>query len=174
MPDQTYASLPQQNRSNTQQPAPLEPDQVENVPHQANQVTDKKEVLEELGGTGSAIVGGFLTGQDYNPDFTGTKRINLFDEMRLSDGTVRSGLLAVKFPILSADWYVKEPSGDEKLGPVADFVHRQLFRNKGFTFTQFLRQALTMVDYGNAVFEKVFETTADKKIGWKRLAPRML
>ena len=46
-------------------------------------------------------------------------------------------------------------------------------KNTGFSFTTFLRQALTMVDYGNAIFEKVFETLPDSKKGRKRLLPRM-
>ncbi len=116
MPDQTYASI-----------GTLEPDQVENVPTQATQVK-KKEVTEELGGSGTAIISGYLTNQDYNPDFTGTRRISLFDEMRLSDATVRAAMLAVKLPLLSADWYIKEPSGDDTLGEPADFINRQLFK----------------------------------------------
>src|SRR5690242_18551951 len=122
MPDQTYpgaSTLPlniPRNAINT-----TEPDQVEDVPKSATEVSPK-ELRTELGGTGTTIVGGFLSNQDYNPEFTGTKRIDTFDEMRLSDGTVRAGLLAVKLPLLSADWYIKEPSGDDELGEVADFV----------------------------------------------------
>ncbi len=163
MPDQTYPSV---------SIGTLEPDQVENIPTQATQVK-KKEVTEELGGSGTSIISGYLTNQDYNPDFTGTRRISLFDEMRLSDATVRAAMLAVKLPLLSADWYIKEPSGDDTLGEPADFINRQLFKNKGFSFTQFLRQALTMCDYGNSIFEKVFEPLPGNKIGWKRLAPRL-
>src|SRR3954470_18708479 len=92
----------------------------------------------------TTIVGGFLSYQDYNPDFTGTRRIDTFDEMRKSDATVRAGLNMVKLPILSADWYIKEPSGDSDLGEPADFINRQLFKNPSFSWTAFLRQALTM------------------------------
>jgi len=55
-----------------------EPDQVTDVPQSAAEV-GKKEITTELGGTGITIIGGFLANQDYNPDFTGTRRINLFD-----------------------------------------------------------------------------------------------
>jgi hypothetical protein len=172
MPDQTYASVGQQPPTVASTSVNLEPEQVTGVPTQATEV-DKTEVLQEIGGSGTAILNGFLTNQDYNPEFTGTKRITLFDQMRLSDPSVRSGLLAVKLPLLSADWYIKEPSGDDELGEPAKFINDQLFKNKGFSWTSFLRQALTMVDYGNSIFEKVFETTPEGKIGWKRLSPRM-
>jgi hypothetical protein len=170
MSDQTYPQALARPLNASQQTT--EPDQVTGVPTSAAEVS-KKEITTETGGTGTSIVGGFLTNQDYNPDFTGTKRINLFDEMRLSDATVRAGLNMVKLPILSADWYIKEPSGDAELGEPAEFINRQLFKNPGFSWTAFLRQALTMCDNGNSVFEKVFELLPGGKIGWKRLAPRM-
>src|SRR6476469_9866768 len=102
-----------------------------------------------------------------------TNRIKIFEEMSHSDATVRAGLKLVKLPILSAEWYTKDPSGDSDLGDTAEFINRQLFKNPGFSWTAFLTQALTMCDNGNAIFEKVFETLPDGKIGWKRLAPRL-
>lgn len=173
MADQTYAALPRPPQTTSPNGLNVtEPDQVTDVPQSATEV-DKKDVVTELGGTGTTIVNGFLSSQDYNPDFTGVRRIDIFDEMRLSDGTVRAAISAVKLPLLSADWYIKEPSGDDELGEPADFINRQLMKNPSFSFTTFLRQALTMVENGNSVFEKVFELTPEGKIGWKRLAPRM-
>ncbi len=173
MSDQTYVSISTPPR--TTSPTGLnvaEPDQVTGVPQSATEVA-QKDITTEVGGTGTTIISGFLANQDYNPEFTGTRRINTYDEMRLSDATVRAGLNMVKLPILSADWYIRDPSGDSELGEVADFANRQLFKNPNFSFTAFLRQALTMCDNGNAIFEKVFETLSGGKIGWKRLAPRM-
>jgi hypothetical protein len=170
--DQTYASVPRPPQTPTNGLNTVEPDQVTNVPTSAADVK-RKDILREEGGTGTILVNGFLSGQDYNTDFTGTKRIDVFDEMRKSDATVRAAMLAVKLPLLSADWYIKEPSGQEKLGKVADFADRQLFKNRTFSWTMFLRQALTMCEYGNAIFEKVFEPLPGNKIGWKKLAPRM-
>jgi hypothetical protein len=90
----------------------LEPDQVTGILTSAAEV-GKKEVLTELGGTGTVIVNGFLTGQDYNKELTGTKRIDIYDQMRLSDATVRAGLNVVKLAILSADWYIKSPTDSD-------------------------------------------------------------
>jgi hypothetical protein len=150
----------------------LEPDQVTGIPTSAAEV-GKEEIQTELGGTGTVIVNGFLTGQDYNKELTGTKRIDIYDQMRLSDATVRAGLNVVKLAILSADWYIKGPTDSDKPTPATEFTDRQLFKSQTFSWTTFLRQALTMCDYGNAIFEKVFETLPDGKIGWKRLAPRL-
>jgi hypothetical protein len=150
----------------------LEPDQVTGIPTSAAEVS-KKEITTELGGTGTVIVNGFLTGQDYKKELTGTKRIDIYDEMRLSDATVRAGLNVIKLAILSANWYVKPPQDSKDPTPATDFTDRQLFKSKTFSWTAFLRQALTMCDYGNAIFEKVYEQLPDGKIGWKRLAPRL-
>jgi hypothetical protein len=169
MADRPYAPIPNLNALKGFDP--VEPDQVEGVPKQATEVK-KSEVLTEVGGTGTAIIGGFLTMQDYNTDFTGVKRIDIFDEMK-SDATVRAGVLAIKLPLLSADWYIREPSGNDEKSEVTLFVENQLFKNKGFSWTAFLRQALTMVDNGNAIFEKVYEKLPDGKIGWKRFSPRL-
>src|SRR6476620_4668895 len=120
-----------------------EPDQVTGVPTSAAEIKKQAEITTEYGGTGTTIVGGFLSNQDYNPDFTGTRRINLFDEMRLSDATVRAGLNMVKLPILSADWYIKGEHEESR-----EFIEKQLLKNPNFTWTAFLRQALTMCDNG--------------------------
>ncbi len=168
MSDQTYAQALTRPQNASGNLTVTEPDQITGMPTSATEVKKATQLTAELGGTGTTIVGGFLTGQDYNPDFTGTRRIKLFDEMRLSDATVRAGLNMVKLPILSADWYIKGNHEESR-----EFIEKQLLNNPGFSWTGFLRQALTMCDNGNSIFEKVFQTTPEGKIGWKRLSPRM-
>jgi hypothetical protein len=65
---------------------------IENIPLEAVDVPDK-EKTEEIGRTGSIIVSGLLSNNDYNNDLTGTKRIAIYDQMRLSDAT---GLLKIQ------------------------------------------------------------------------------
>lgn len=132
------------------------------------------DILElELGGTGTIIVAGILTDADYNPDLTGVKRIEVYDKMRKGDATVKLGLSAVKKPLLAAEWFIKPGEGEDDTGEKTIFVRDELLHNPNFSFTQFLRQALLYCDYGNSIFEKVFRRRADKRIGWKKFAPRL-
>lgn len=131
---------------------------------------------DEAGGTGTMIFSGFLTNVDYNPDWTGLNRIRLIDEMRSSDATIQLGLSAVKYPILSANWYIK-PGADEKdageNGKKTMFTKQELFQNPNFSFLHILRQALLYCEYGQMLFEKVWRKRVDGQIGWKKFAPRM-
>lgn len=129
---------------------------------------EQDELDLEFGGTGTYLFGGFLTNTDYNKDWVGVHKYNLIDQMRFGDSSVRAALLAMKLPILSANWYIEGDS--QKLN---DFVENCLFEDMDHTWAVFLRQALTMLDNGNSIFEKVFKMRDDGKIGWKKFAPRL-
>jgi len=151
-----------------------EPEQVRNAPTSAADPQLKKdEVLTEIGQTGTTITQGFLTGVDYNAELTGTRRISEYDKMRLGDATCRAGLLACKLPLLAAEWYIKGPDGKDDLSEASAFIHKQFFDNPTFSWTVFLRQALTLCEYGNAIFEKVYRIDQDGRIGLERFAQRM-
>jgi hypothetical protein len=57
------------------------------------------------------------------------------------------------------------------------FVESQLFKNSTFSWNKFLRQALTLEDFGMSAFEKVFQYIPNGqyagKIGWKKFAQRL-
>src|SRR3972149_72337 len=61
----------------------------------------------EIGATGTEVFAGMLTQQDYNPDIGDTNRYTIYDKMRKSDGQVRAGLMAIKLPLLRAEWPVE-------------------------------------------------------------------
>jgi hypothetical protein len=133
----------------------------------------KKDILTEIGGTGTIIVGGIISMADYNPDLTGTKRIAIFDQMRLGDASVRAALLAVKLPILAANWYIEPASDSAQDTEIADFVEDCLFNQMELSWNDFLRQCLMHLDYGSAVFEKVFKLNETGQIIWQKFAPRL-
>jgi hypothetical protein len=148
------------------------------MPTQEANGDDWIDIEDEVGGTGTLIFSGFLTGNDYNPDWRGWNRIKIVDEMRLSDATIQQGLSAVKYPILAANWYIKpgQSQNGENLGdddPKRMFIHQEVFQNPNYTFTHLLRQALLYCEYGQMFFEKVWRTRLDGKIGWKKFAPRL-
>lgn len=132
----------------------------------------------EEGDTGTVISSGLLSQTDYNNDLTGTKRIRKYDEMKLGDATVRAALNIVKLPITSSSWYIKpvDEKNPEEVR-IKDFVTNQLLMNPSFSWMQLLKQVLTFCDYGNSVFEKVFEIITEGEfagyIGWKKFGHRM-
>jgi phage gp29-like protein len=135
--------------------------------------TTKKGLV--IGDSGTRILDGIIS-EEYNTKLNGATGIEVYDEMRKSDGAVRAAVQAVTLPIRAAEWYIKPASEDAADKAVADFVTEELFNNPSFTFDDFLRQALLSLPFGVMVFEKVF-TTRDvdgtTRIVWDKLGARM-
>lgn len=113
----------------------------------------------EVGFTGTQIFAG-LPFVEYNPDLAFPQSAKVYDEMRRSDGQIKAVLAAVKLPIRSTKWYVEpeQDADDEKLAQeIADFVqHNLLDGGMKYSWDDFLREALTMLDFGFSVFERVY------------------
>jgi phage gp29-like protein len=131
------------------------------------------DVLTEWGGTGTIIVGGILSNVDYNDELTGTQRVLVYDQMRKGDSTVRAALLAVKLPILAANWYIKAFDQSPAQQDIKNFVDEQLFHTMDITWNDWLRHCMNYLDYGSMVFEKVFQQGDNGMIGWEKFAPRL-
>jgi phage gp29-like protein len=133
----------------------------------------------ELGGSGTYLTHGYITGEEYNMDLRGRRGNEKYEIMRRSDSTVRGALQVVKLPLQSTVWKVEPVQGtDGNISPEAqekaDFINRELF-NRNINWHDFLRQALTMLDFGHSVFEKVFELTefeGKARIGLAKLSSR--
>lgn len=132
-----------------------------------------QDVLQEWGGTGTIIVGGILSSQDYNPELSGVQRVDVYDQMRKGDATVRAALQAVKLPIMAANWYMKSfKNGNSKHDQIKDFVEDNRL-NMDLTWTDWMRHCLNYLDYGSMAFEKVYQMGDDGKIHWQKFAPRL-
>lgn len=131
--------------------------------------------LVELGDSGTQMYAGIVY-EEYNSKLRDREGIEKYDEMRKSDGTVKSALLACSLPIIRAEWYVKPASDDQKDIDIADFVKNALFEMRMLTWESFIRQALLALPFGVMVFEKVFATRViegQTYIVWDRFAPRL-
>ena len=128
----------------------------------------------EIGDSGTPIYSGIIS-DDYNPLFRGQRAIEIFDEMRKSDGTIASIVQAVMLPILRAKWHIQP--GDDSLDAEIhkEFIEKAFFELPTTTWSDTLRQALLSMPLGVNVFEKVFGIrNIDGKdyIIWEKLAPR--
>lgn len=111
---------------------------------------------------------------DYNPALTGTRAIDQYKEMK-NDSIVRSTLRIAKTPILSARWFMQPASDDPADVEKANFVWKNLTEWMSMSWSQFLVEALYMLDYGTYVFEKVFtfkEVDGERRVVWQKFAPR--
>jgi len=132
---------------------------------------------QELGVSGTSMLNGVIT-EEYNTALSGREGVEVYDEMRKSDGTVRATVQAMSLPIQRAHWYVKpSDENDPKAVEIAEFVEWNLMHGMSITWADFLRQALLMLPLGCMPFEKVFDFKVDptgaERIIWKKLAPRM-
>ena len=127
----------------------------------------------ELGGTGTIVFNSKLLENDYNPQLSEAKRYEIFDQMRMGDGQVKAGMMAIKLPLMRSEWTI-EPVDDSTLQrEIADHIqHHLIERSKPFSWHQTLYQMLLHLDYGSMPFEIVWEMM-DGKVVLERLAPRL-
>ena len=104
---------------------------------------------------------------EVNPDLVWPASVGVFDRMRREDSQVSSVLRAVTLPVRSATWAIDPTGADEDvvalvssdLGlPVVGRPPSAPARTRGrFSFTEHLRLALTMLVFGHAFFEQVYD-----------------
>lgn len=114
-----------------------------------------KEKLTIFGDSGTERYSGFFY-EDPNPQWTDDRRIDIVENMRRTDGSVKAALTIVKTPILAANWDIVTDSEDPLFQEVTEFVKKSVFNLKGRTWKGFLREALTYLDFGFSVFEKIY------------------
>lgn len=119
---------------------------------------------------------GFIQ-EEYNKDLVWLQGVQKYEEMRSSDATINATLLALELPLRATKWYFEawKTNGEttEQDIEIKEFVERALFEKlEGWSFDDFLRQALTMFPFGFSVFEKVYKIE-DGQIYLKKLAQRL-
>lgn len=128
----------------------------------------------ELGVSGTRILSG-LVFEEYNPDLTGLKAFNKWQEMRF-DATCAAGYKAVELPLRSAEHFVEPASDDPKDIEKADFIHHNLWDFGSQSMDDVLRLALTMLPFGFSWMEIIYGQISQGefagKVGWDRFAWR--
>lgn len=140
-------------------------------------------VDKELGASGTSARR-ILGGEDYNRSLAGHLGVQVYDQMRRSDGTVRQSLRIAKTPVLGGRWFVSSyDPGDPLHDEIAKFIEDALFKWQTISWFSVLTESLLMLDFGYYVFEKVF-TVKEVPVGvgdtrrkemraiWRKWAPR--
>lgn len=136
--------------------------------------------FDARGASGTRLFGEIFD-EEYLNKLSGMRRADIFDEMLRSDDTITMLLTARKNPILKATWTVEPAKGDnpeqeESYRKQAEHVQHEFFDRMTQDFFEFLEEALTFIEHGYALFERVHELVDDprfgkyvgyKKFGWR-------
>lgn len=136
--------------------------------------TEADKMFELLGDTGTRRYGGFFF-EEYNQKWMHRERADIVEEMRRGDGYVKAALKAIKSPILATKWSIdtKGDPKDPKTKEIKEFAERTLFKMRGRTWNEFLKEALAYLDFGHYVFEIIWEKREDGYVHVADLAPRI-
>lgn len=117
-----------------------------------------KKTTEVQGRTGTSIFAGVLIDPyEYNAKLEGIAGLDIYNQMRRSDGQVSAALLALELPIVTATWQI---NGPEEMTPeeeeIVEFCRWFFFHRINWIFA--LQQAVNGRFWaGHAVFEKVWD-----------------
>lgn len=129
-------------------------------------------MMMTLGDSGTERYSGYIM-EEYKQEWRDEARIRVVEEMRRGDASVRAGLRAIKTPLLATKWTVTTDDESSKGEEIRAFVEDNLFKMKGRTWKEFLKEALAFLDFGHYCFEIIWEKGTDGKIRIKDLAPRI-
>lgn len=135
--------------------------------------TDPTPIEVNIGASGTIYSSGFFNISDvseYVTELKGDRALRTYNKMRKSDPQVALALLALKHPIINANWTIEPAlkSGDDdkptpKEKEAVDFL-KEVWFDADFKWESILRQALSFFWAGFSIFEKVY--TYDEKTGY--------
>ena len=113
---------------------------------------------------------------EYNNTLVGISGLEVYDQMRRSDASVRTSLRLAKTPVLAAKWGI-DPADREDPASIeqAEFIEWALFKGMSISWEQVLMEAMLMLDFGYYMFELVFDTkewNGEARTVWTKWAPR--
>jgi hypothetical protein len=111
-----------------------------------------------IGGSGTIIQSGHISGEEYNRQLVGVAGLRIFDIMRRSDTTIRRTLQICKLPILASTKDVVPGGDSDEAAFRARYVKRELME-RNVKYKSFERECLSFFDFGHFVAEKTYELT---------------
>ena len=108
--------------------------------------------------------------EEFIAKLRGTTGIKTYSEMEHNDPIIGSVLHAIKQLLREVRWSVVTPDGGNEKDTA--FV-QECMHQMDHTWDNFIANALSMLPYGWACFEQVYQRRKDGKISWKKFAPRV-
>lgn len=101
-------------------------------------------------------------------EFHGKEAYKRFNEMRLNNATIGSGLLAIEYVMRAMSW---EFTSDVENDPWLDFIN-EVRDNMSQSWNDFISEALSFVWAGFSIFEIVYKKDESGRWAWRKFAPR--
>lgn len=119
---------------------------------------------EPVGSSGTESYAGYNS-EDYFQKLHGSNKAKEFDKMRRSDPQIKMCLSSVKNPIRRSTVEIQTAKGDDSdQGKLeAEFIEHVLFQDMDTPWKKFLGEALTICDFGHAVFEVTHKNVLNGK-----------
>ncbi len=116
---------------------------------------DTTTVILHTEGIGSSGVRNFsgYPSEEYLQSLRGHMAADIFDKMRRQESEIKMVLSAVQNPIMDAKWDIEPGDDSADAQMIADFIEHVLFSDMDKSWDQFVKEALTCVPFGFAVFE---------------------
>lgn len=111
-----------------------------------------------FGDSGTAIMGGIITGEEYNTRLQGKNALRMFDIMRKSEEAVRAALQIVKLPLMNQSNTIVGYDDKDEAKFRARFLERELF-HRNVKWDKLKREGLTFADFGHSLAEVTYEIT---------------
>lgn len=134
-------------------------------------ISSKPMTFTAQGTSGTDLYAGHFD-EEYLSKLLAEQGIEVFDQMRRSDGVVKMLLSVVKNPIKSANWEINAVDESDEEQEIKEFAEYILFedivskKGKRKTFVDFIGEALTCIEFGFSAFEIVHKVVRnDKKFG---------
>lgn len=112
--------------------------------------------------SGTVLVGGVISMEEYNRKLVGLPGLDILDEMRRSDSTTSTALRIVKLPVQSAKWKITPASDDAQDVKVAGVVQHNL---DFLGWKQVMKEIMLYLDFGFSIFEKVVDLIESPEYG---------
>ncbi len=132
----------------------------------------KIDPTKEIGVSGLRAYGGYVN-EEFLPELRGTKAISQYRQMSSNDAVIGAMLFAMKALASQVEWHVTAVDDSSAADEAEEFVEDVLFDGMDHPFADAVKEALTMLEYGFAPLETVYQRRKkDGKIGLKKLALR--
>lgn len=119
---------------------------------------------QSRGTTGTEVYSGYSS-EEYLQKLRHSQQADEFDKMRRSDPQIKMCLSAVKNPIKGAEPVISIESDDPKYDAHVRLVKYNLFEGMQTNWDKFLRECLTVIEFGNAPFEITHKNVLKSPIG---------
>jgi phage gp29-like protein len=131
----------------------------------------QSQMRDIFGQTGTEEYSGYYQVEP-NPIWRDDRRVELVEEMRRTDSAVKAAENAVKVPLLASEWTIQTTGGESKDEEIREFIEKCLFGMENRTWKELLREVLSYLSFGYAVFEQILDVV-DGMIVLSDLAPRV-